>query len=197
MKRWLIFLFVIVLFITVYEISASFSLFESAKEIVINNEIGKWQIMINDDLITEVTNFNVTNVKVSGDENVREDHFAPGTEGYFDIVINPNDTDVSVYYEIVCRTDLITNEQIHLTDIENVDNDNLTLVAPFTYAGIIPLSDIKNGEIRTIRFYVTWENNENNNEVDSLYGLSSANFEIPMTITLRQYTGEEIVEYRS
>ena len=197
MKRWLIILFVVIFTITVYEIGTSFSLFESAKDIVVNSDIGRWQILINDDLVTEIANFNVTNVQVTGDVNVRENHFAPGTEGYFDIVIDPNDTEVSVYYEIVCRTDMITNPQIHVTNIEDIDGNDLTLVAPYTHAGVIPLADIENGETVTIRFYVTWLNNENNNEIDSLYGLSSAEFDIPMTITLRQYTGEQIVEYSS
>ena len=195
MKRWLIILFVFVLFITLYEIKDSFSLFESSKDIVVNNDIGSWQIKVNDDLINDAVTFNVSNIKVSGDENVREDHFAPGTEGYFDIVIDPNDTDVSIYYEILCRDDLINNTQISLTDIENIGNDNLILVAPHTYAGVINLSEIENGELTTIRFYVEWINNDNNNEIDSLYGLSSANFEMPLEITFKQYLGDEIVEY--
>ena len=195
MKRLIIILFVFVLFITIYEISLSFSLFESAKDIVINNDIGRWQIKVNNDLINNKTTFEVTNVKVSNDENVRVDHFAPGTEGYFDIVIDPTDTDVSIYYEILCRTDMIKNSQISMTRIENVDGDDLKVVAPYTYASVIPLRDIKNNKITTIRFYISWNNNENNNEVDSLYGSSSANFEIPMELTFRQYTGEEIIEY--
>ena len=195
MKRLIIILFVFVLFITIYEISLSFSLFESAKDIVINNDIGRWQIKVNNDLINNKTTFEVTNVKVSNDENVRVDHFAPGTEGYFDIVIDPTDTDVSIYYEILCRTDMIKNSQISMTRMENVDGDDLKVVAPYTYASVIPLRDIKNNKITTIRFYISWNNNENNNEVDSLYGSSSANFEIPMELTFRQYTGEEIIEY--
>ncbi len=194
MKRWIIILFVFILFVTIYEISISFSLFESAKDIVVNNDIGRWQIMVNDDLINDKTTFEVTNVKVSNDENVRENHFAPGTLGYFDIVINPSDTDVSIYYEIVCRTDMISNSQISLTKIENIDSD-LTMIAPYTYAGVIPLEDIDNNKTTTIRFYVSWENNENNNEVDSLYGSNSAKFEIPMELIFKQYTGEEIIEY--
>ena len=195
MKRLIIILFVFVLFITIYEISLSFSLFESAKDIVINNDIGRWQIKVNNDLINNKTTFEVTNVKVSNDENVRVDHFAPGTEGYFDIVIDPTDTDVSIYYEILCRTDMIKNSQISMTRIENVDGDDLKVVAPYTYASVIPLKKKKNNKITTIRFYISWNNNENNNEVDSLYGSSSANFEIPMELTFRQYTGEEIIEY--
>jgi hypothetical protein len=192
MRKWLIILFVILLSITAYELSVSFALFESEKEFAVNSAIGKWEISVNDDMINETNTFSITNVKVNSDSNVREDYFAPGTNGYFDIVIDPNDTDVSVYYEIVCRTDYITNSQISLTRIQNVGKPDLINVAPYTYAGVIPLADIKNGDITTIRFYVTWANNDNNNETDSLYGSSSSNFEIPIEITFRQYLGETI-----
>lgn len=192
MKRWLIILFVISLTITLYEIGSSFALFENEKEIVVNTDIGKWEILVNDESINDTTTFNISNVHVTGDENVRENYFAPGTSGYFDIVINPGDTDVSIYYEIVCRTDRITNPQITLTKIENVGKQDLTDIGNYTHAGVIPLADIKNGDITTIRFHVTWNNNDNNNEIDSLYGNSSATFDIPMEITFRQYTGEEV-----
>ena len=192
MKRWLIILFVITLTLTLYEISESFGLFESEKDFIVNSDIGRWDIYVNDDSINEITEFSVSNIHVSGDNNVKADYFAPGTTGYFDIVINPGETDVSIYYEIVCRTDLIQNPQISLTRIENIGKPDLINVAPFTHAAVIPLSDISNGVVTTIRFHVTWANNENNNEVDSLYGSSSATFDIPMQITLRQYTGEQI-----
>lgn len=192
MRKWLIILFVVLLSITAYELSVSFALFESEKEFIVNSDIGKWEISVNDDLINETNSFTISNVTVNSDSNVRENYFAPGTSGYFDIVIDPNDTDVSIYYEIVCRTDYITNTQIALTRIENVGKSDLINVREFTYAGVIPLADIKNGDITTIRFYITWTNNENNNQIDSLYGNSSEDFEIPMEITFRQYLGETI-----
>ena len=40
---------------------------------------------------------------------------------FFEINIDPGDTDVSIYYEVICRTDMITNTQIHLDRIENVN----------------------------------------------------------------------------
>ena len=197
MKRWLIILFVISLTVTLYVISDSFALFESEREIVVNSDIGKWEILVNEESINEVTTFSVSNIHVTGDNNVRANYFAPGTNGYFDILIDPGDTEVSIYYEIVCRTDRITNPQIQLTRIENVDKPDLTLVAPFTHAGVIPLSDINNNVTTRIRFYVTWTNNDNNNEIDSLYGSSSSTFDIPMEITFRQYTGEVISSYNN
>jgi len=193
MKRWLIILFVITLTITLYEISSSFALFETEREIVVNSDIGKWDILVNNNSINNTTTFSVSNIQVTGDANVRENYFAPGTNGYFEIEIDPGDTEVSIYYEIVCRTDMITNPQISLTRIENVNKPDLINVAQFTHAGVIPLSDIENGVKTKIRFHVTWANNDNNNEIDSLYGMGSATFDIPMSITFRQYTGEEIL----
>ena len=192
MRKWLIILFIVLLSLTAYELSVSFALFESEKDFVVNSDIGRWEIEVNGDMINTTNTFTISNVKVNSDSNVREDYFAPGTNGYFDIEIDPNDTDVSIYYEIVCRTDYITNSQISLTRIQNVGKPDLINVAEYTYAGVIPLADIKNGDITTIRFYITWANNDNNNETDSLYGSSSANFEIPMEITFRQYLGETI-----
>ena len=192
MKRWLIILFLISLTATLYVISNSYALFENEQEIIVNNDIGKWQILVNNESINSRNTFSVSNIHVTGDSNVRENYFAPGTNGYFDIIINPSGTDVSIYYEIVCRTDRISNPQISLTKIENIGKPDLINVGNYTYAGVIPLSDIKNNDITTIRFYVTWNNNDNNNEIDSLYGNSSSTFDIPMEITFRQYTGEVI-----
>ncbi len=192
MRKWLIILFVVLLSITAYELSVSYALFESENDFVVNSDIGKWEISVNDSMINETGTFSVNSVHVDSDSNVRENYFAPGTSGYFDVEIDPNETDVSIYYEIVCRTDYITNSQISLTRIQNVGKPDLINVADYTYAGVIPLSDIQNGDVTTIRFYITWDNNENNNEVDSLYGNSSESFEIPMSITFRQYLGEQI-----
>lgn len=193
MRKWLIILFIILISITAYELSTSYALFESDTEFVVNSDVGKWEITVNDSMINETNTFNISNIHVTNEPNVRANLFAPGTSGYFDIIIDPNDTDVSIYFEIVCRTDFITNSHINLTRIENVGRPNLTPVADYTYAGVIPLSSIKNGDIVTLRFYIEWENIENNNEIDSLYGNSSSNFEIPMEITFRQYMGEEIL----
>ena len=193
MRKWLAIIFIVLISVTSYELATSFALFESERGFIVNSDIGKWEITVNDSLINETNTFNISNVHVNSDSNVREDLFAPGTSGYFDVVIDPNDTDVSIYYEIVCRTDYITNNQIRLNRIENVGKSDLINIADYTYAGVIPLSDIKNGDITTIRFYITWDNNDNNNLVDSLYGTSSANFEIPMEITFKQYMGEQIV----
>lgn len=192
MRKTLIIVFIVFLLALAYELSVSYALFESEKEIVVNSDIGKWNISVNGSSINQTTSFDVNSVSVSSDSNVRPNYFAPGTSGYFEIEIDPVDTDVSIYYEILCRYDMISNTQIHLDRIENVGKPDLVNVGAYTYAGVIPLSDIENGTVTTLKFYITWNNNENNNEIDSLYGDSSSEFYLPMSITFRQYSGETI-----
>ena len=192
MRKVLIILLAVLVFAVAYELSVSYALFESEKEFIVNSDIGKWNISVNGYSINETSTFSVNSVQVTSDSNVRTNYFAPGTSGFFEIEIDPEDTEVSIYYEIVCRDDMIANPQIHLTSIEDEDGNSLINVANFTYAGIIPLEDIIDGDTAIIKFYITWTNNENNNEIDSLYGSSSSEFDLPMSITFRQYLGESV-----
>ncbi len=197
MRRWLVLLFVLMVFFTCYEISSSFGLFESNQNIVVNSDIGKWEITVNDTAVNSSTTFDVTNVSVSGEENVEENLFAPGTSGYFDVVINPNDTDVSIRYDLTYRDDMIQNRNIYISNVEVVEGEDVIQTGEKTYAGVISLQDILDDEQVVIRFYIVWRNEDTNNDVDSLYGSNSMQFEIPITINFIQYTGEEIIEYNN
>lgn len=195
MKRWLLILFIALLLFTGYEISNSFALFESENAIVVNSDIGKWQIKVNDISIKDSTTFSITNVSVEENENVMEDRFAPDTRGYFDIVIDPNDTEVAIRYDLSYRDDMVVNSKISITEVSVVEGTNVIQTGPKAYSGVINLDQIEAGENIVIRFYVEWLNDEGNNEVDSLYGKGEAQIEIPIEILFTQYLGEDIEEY--
>ena len=195
MKRWLLILFIALLLFTGYEISNSFALFESENAIVVNSDIGKWQIKVNDISIKDSTTFSITNVSVEENENVMEDRFAPDTRGYFDIVIDPNDTEVAIRYDLSYRDDMVVNSKISITEVSVVEGTNVIQTGPKAYSGVINLDQIEAGENIVIRFYVEWLNDEANNEVDSLYGKGEAQIEIPIEILFTQYLGEDIEEY--
>ena len=55
------------------------------------------------------------------------------------------------------------------------------------------LADVTNHLSNTIRVNLRWENDEANNEIDSK--MEGTTLEIPVTINLAQYLGEEIIEY--
>ena len=196
MKRWLAILFIIVIFLTCYEISITFGLFETEQTIVVNSDIGKWNIEVNDTSIKSSTTFDVTSVQVNSEPNVKPNNFAPGTEGYFEITIDPNDTEVSIRYDLTYHAEMIDNPQISILGIDVIQGEDVVRTGTRTYTGVIPLEDIEDGEVVVIRFNVEWKNDDTNNEIDSLYGLNSTTFELPIEINFLQYTGENIVEYQ-
>ena len=162
MKRWLIILFVITLTLTLYEISESFGLFESEKDFIVNSDIGRWDIYVNDDSINEITEFSVSNIHVSGDNNVKADYFAPGTTGYFDIVIDPDETEVSVEYSInvsfVKESSLLSSyiefESYSLNNGSKIDLNGSTAIN-----GEINLngkSCLDSSDVKTYRIYWRW-----------------------------------------
>lgn len=196
MKKWLAILFIIMLFVTFYEISTTFGLFESEQAIVVNTDIGKWQIKVNDTSIKTSSTFEVTSVQVTGEPNVKANNFAPGTSGYFDITIDPNDTDVSIRYDLTYHDEMIQNPQISVTGVSVIQGDNVIRTGNKTYTGVISLEDIEDEEVVVIRFSVEWLNSDTNNEIDSLYGNNSMTFELPIEINFLQYTGETISAYQ-
>ncbi len=184
-------LFVILLFISlmVLEISDTFGLFETNNVITVDNNIAKWQINVNNSSINDSVHFVVNNYNISSDANVKEGRIAPGVSAYFDIDINPNDTSVSIRYDINFDLSGLENEKIKIVNVEEL-NSNPLIVNDDTYVGIIPISD---SSIHHIRVYIDWENSDDNNEVDSLFGTyGEKNVEIVANIKFSQYLGEEI-----
>lgn len=175
-------------------ITETFGLFETNNVMIVNSEIGKWNIYINETSVTEET-FVVDSITVMNNEKVKDGKIAPGTSGYFDIVIDPADTDVSIRYDVSFDFSLILNS-FSIKKIEEAGGVNLIQTDEFTYTNIIDLKSIKEGTTNTIRVYVDWINNEENNEQDSEVGQTKDNYiNIPINISVSQYLGEEIQEY--
>ena len=57
MRKTLIIVFIVFLSALAYELSVSYALFESEKEIVVNSDIGKWNISVNGSSINQTTSF--------------------------------------------------------------------------------------------------------------------------------------------
>ena len=151
--------------------------------------------LVNDTDITSGVNtkFFVDEIIWNPSDNVKSGKLAPGVSGYFDIVIDPTDTDVSVRYDINFDFSEFENTNIVVTSIEEINNKTIVKTGTNKYTGVIPLSEIKNGVTNTIRVNVKWDNNEDNNEYDSSLGAVPNNVKnIPVFINVSQYLGETI-----
>lgn len=122
---------------------------------------------------------------------------APGTEGYFDILIDPTDTDTSILYSVTFDFTKV-NGSFAIDRIEETTSGNLIRTGENTYSKVITLEEIKNKVTNTIRVYIKWNNVEENNEEDSKIGLTKDNFiSIPVSVSVIQYLGEPVVEYQN
>jgi hypothetical protein len=147
-------------------------------------------ITINNDNNT----FNIDSFNIVNNSHANNQKLAPKSNGYFDIVLVPEDVKVSVLYNITFDLSNITNEKIKFDSVINNDTSMpLTRTAQYTYTGVMSLADVTNHTSSTIRVNLRWENDEANNEIDSK--MEGTTLEIPVTINLAQYLGEEIIEY--
>ena len=198
MQKKLWFLVISAFLVTLLLISSTYALFESQGEAETNFEIGKWVIKLNDVDVSKgyQEDFVIDNFIYDENENVEEGYIAPGQKGYFDIVLDPSGTDVAVRYDI----EINLSEGNYPRNLEmSVDTllDNETVKSDDnSYSGIITLDEIKENKKISLRLNMYWNNKSDAlNQSDSRYGTVINNsFEIPITVKISQYLGENIEE---
>lgn len=192
MKKLLILTFFTI--VTFLILVGTYGVFESK---VLNGskiKLAAWKVEVNNTLVTsEEKTFTIEDIKCSNSDNVLDGKIAPGIEGYFDIYIDPKDTDVSIRYDIIYDIDYLKNinPAFVITKIEELSGNNLTLTDKNTYTGTILLKK----ESHIIRTYIKWEDIDDNGYNDYITGTTSTLFELPIKINISQYLGEEIIKY--
>ena len=123
-KKFKIILLLISLTTCVSLMNGTYSRYVASAKGDIDAQISKWQVLVNDTDITNNTTANV-NIKPVIEENefIANDTFAPSSKGYFDIIINPENVNMSFNYNVNL----------------NIENENMPDVLISKYA-IIPES---------------------------------------------------------
>lgn len=192
-KKILYIIFSFFLLLTLYEIKKTYGLFESNNKMSVQQSTAKWNILINGTNIKSEEKFVVNSVNVEDNENVLNGKIAPGVKGYFDVEIDKTNTSTSIVYSITFDFTKIS-DSITIEKIEETTSGNLIRTGENTYSKVMKIND---NPINNIRVYIKWENKEENNDIDSLVGLTKDNYiNIPVSISAMQYLGEEIIEYQ-
>lgn len=185
----------IMIFVTIYEITNTYGLFESNINMNADSKLATWNILINDTNIGKSETFNIDNFISEEDRTVASGKIAPGTSGYFNININPSTTQVSIRYDLTFDFSKLDN-LFTITKVEEKNGYNLIKTGPNTYSNVITLNEIKENKTNNIRVHIKWNNNEENNDKDTEIGLTENNtLNIPVSITVLQYSGEKIEPY--
>lgn len=185
----------IMIFVTIYEITNTYGLFESNINMNADSKLATWNILINDTNIGKSETFNIDNFISEEDRTVASGKIAPGTSGYFNINIDPSTTQVSIRYDLTFDFSKLDN-LFTITKVEEKNGYNLIKTGPNTYSNVITLNEIKENKTNNIRVHIKWNNNEENNDKDTEIGLTENNtLNIPVSITVLQYSGEKIEPY--
>ena len=96
---------IIALVFCVTQIQQTYAKYVETKEGDTNFTVAKWKILVNNQDITEAaTMSSLINPVYVQNDNVAEGVIAPGSEGYFDLVIDASKTEVSFQYNISVTT---------------------------------------------------------------------------------------------
>lgn len=131
--------------------------------------IARWNILVNDTDIRNNSNFNNTITPIfEGTTHIADNVIAPTASGYFDIVLDGSNADVSFNYTIALETDP-TSDVSDLAITYTIGNDSTEYVYSDSISKDVLLTDTDKST--AYRFYVVWDDGESstmNNESDTL-----------------------------
>lgn len=209
MKKLLTILVLIMLIISLFQIANMYALYKDQLQGDYTNLLGVWAIKVNRVDISnggENATFTMTedNLTYIDSERVKNQKIAPGSQAYFEIAIDPTNTDVSILYTVNMKFDDVTSAKFKLIKVENyfkkdgetneiTNTDINTKLEANQHQAIIPISRINDKYLNYVRLYFEWENVEENNATDSELGQTeNAKISLPLEINFKQYTGEVI-----
>lgn len=89
------------LFISLSLIQVTYSKYQTTTNGTADMQIARWKISVNnEDITTSTALTNKITPIFSGNSNIRDGYIAPKSEGYFDVVIDTTNVDVSFKYQI-------------------------------------------------------------------------------------------------
>lgn len=188
---------VLVIFCILYLFSNTTSAsYESIVNSDANSTIAKWSININNENITDTYDKKIDINDITWDNSHTESgKVSPGSTGSFTFEIDPDDTDLAFRYDIKYIDKTIDdNYVLTITSITSSDS-YLIHTGIDNYTGLFSLNDINNKTKKIITINISWLNNEENNEKDSLVGITDDVNYIDLDFSAKQYNGELIEEY--
>lgn len=171
----------------------SFAIYASDVDGGINVNIAKWNIKVNGTVITSNEECNVDISDIIWESSyVDGNKAAPGGNGYFNIVIDPMDTDVSIRYDIDIIDSSVEPDKILTVTSVSDSTSELVKTSATTYTGIISLTDILASETKNIRIDLLWLDDK---EIEFDDNQINSDDYLVVNFTARQYQGEYINPY--
>lgn len=172
MKKKLILLVVLSIILCLFFVQESLAKYITTADETANISIARWKILVNDEDIRDENTVNtVINPVFLGNDNIAENIIAPTSEGYFDLIIDAREADVSFKYKISMSVnqnssvkDLVaTKYVINGGEPITMDINNQTIENTVLYGN--------NNSTINIRVYIVWNDGDGSlmdNSADTL-----------------------------
>ncbi len=172
MKKRLILLVVLSIILCLFFVQESLAKYITAADETANISIARWKILVNDEDIRDENAVNtVINPVFLGNDNIVENIIAPTSEGYFDLIIDAREADVSFKYKISMSVnqnssvkDLVaTKYVVNGGEPITMDINNQTIENTVLYGN--------NNSTINIRVYIVWNDGDGSlmdNSADTL-----------------------------
>ena len=191
-KRFRILILIISLSLSLSLMSNTYSRYVASTTGDLEVVFAKWQILVNE---TDITNNNSSQISlipiIEENENIKSNTIAPSSKGYFDIIINPSNVDVSFNYSISLDyenediPDLVITKYAMLdSNYQEGDQIQKLNLSGSTITGTLNYDNSINNfsfEPFTIRVYFEWYEGDNetmDDTDDTEIGIRAANDDV-------------------
>ncbi len=122
--------------------------------------IASWNIKINSETILNKEQLTKKiEPKFFNNENIKDNVLAPGAKGYFDIELDPTESDVSFQYKIIATVSEDSTIKDFITTGYEINPKEIPNPEPYDSSiGIIGELE-HNSQIQKIRVYIEWNDN--------------------------------------
>ena len=181
-KRILVFILFCLVFIFLFQ--EAYAKYRKYATVKVDNTVAKWNIKINNETIGNKTTLtNHITPTITSSNYVKDNVLAPGSTGYFDIVIDATDADVSFTYDInISKYDMYTINDLNIYAYSVNDFSTTTSVTDGNVSGTIQ----HNTATTTIRIYFNWLDDGTdtmNNQTDTTVAVGgTANADVLATL---------------
>ena len=168
-KKIIFLIFCVSILLCILTMQETYAKYSTSNNATSNMSIARWRILVNNfDVRNDLSAETVIQPVFSGNNNISDGYIAPTANGYFDIIIDATETDVTFDYQISLNQNasnqvvdlVITGYSLDNGEVINCNNSNIT--------GTINKTDAN--KTKQVRVFVTWNDGEGstmNNEADT------------------------------
>ena len=187
-KKYLMFIVTLMcLFITMCMVNETYAKYVSSATSTTSSSIARWKILVNNDDITlGSTSSTLISPVFPGNNDISPNVIAPNAEGYFDIILDGSNTDVTFDYTITIGV----NQNSPVTELVpikyKIDGGNDIEFPPgsSSITGRVNLHDLS--RTKNIRVYIKWDDSldlmTNAEDTDTTVGFQKGKLDVAINV---------------